>query len=74
VPGRATLAANACIYSTTCGLQDAINAHKAQDHHLSEAAIAQLSPAPFEAVNPYGTLSFDVASVLKRPRRPLRSV
>jgi hypothetical protein len=25
-------------------------------------------------INPYGTLSFDVASVLKRPRRPLRSV
>lgn len=69
-----TLVVNACIYSTTCYLQDAINAHKAEGHHLSEAAIAHLSPAHFEAINPYGTLSFDVASVLKRPRRPLRSV
>ena len=69
-----TLVVNACIYSTTCYLQDAINAHKAEGHHLSDAAIAHLSPAHFEAINPYGTLSFDVASVLKRPRRPLRSV
>ena len=37
-------------------------------------AIAHLSPAHFEAINPYGTLSFDVAGVLKRSRRPLRSL
>jgi hypothetical protein len=47
-----TLVVNACIYSTTCYLQDAINAHKADGHHLSDAAIAHLSPAHFEAIKP----------------------
>jgi len=31
-----------------------------------------MSFAHFEAINPYGTLIFDIASVLKRSRRPLR--
>jgi hypothetical protein len=69
-----TLVVNACIFSTTCYLQDAIDAHRAKGHEVSDAAIAHLSPAHFEAINPYGALSFDVASVLKRSRRPLRSV
>jgi hypothetical protein len=53
---------------------NAINAHKAEGHHLSDSAIAHISPAHLEAINPHGTLSFDVASVLKRSRRALRSV
>jgi len=47
---------------TTGYLQDAIDARRAEGHHVSEEAIAHLSPAHFEAINPYGTLSFDVGS------------
>ncbi len=57
---------------TTGYLQDAIDARRADGHHVSDEAIAHLGPAHFEAINPYGTLSFDVAAVLKRARRPLR--
>ena len=39
---------------------------------VSDEAIAGLSPARFEAINPYGTMTFDIAAVLKRTRRPLR--
>jgi len=67
-----TLVVNACILSTTGYLQDAIDARRAEGHHVSDEAIAHLSPAHFEAINPYGTLNFDVAAVLKRARRPLR--
>jgi TnpA family transposase len=69
-----TLAVNACILSTTGYLQDAIDARRAEGHQVSDEAIAHLSPAHFEAINPYGTLSFDIAGILKRPRRPLRRV
>jgi len=69
-----TLAANACILSTTGYLQDAIDARRAARHKVSDEAIAHLSPAHFEAINPYGTLSFDITGILKRPRRPLRRV
>ena len=49
--------------------------HTADGHHVSRETIAHTSPAIFEVVNPYGTLSFDVASILQRTgRRPLRSV
>jgi TnpA family transposase len=67
-----TLVVNACILSTTGYLQDAIDAQRAAGHPVSDEAIAHLSPAHFEAINPYGTLTFDVASVLKRSRRSLR--
>ncbi len=67
-----TLVVNACILSTTGYLHDAVNAQRAGGHTVSDEAIAHLSPAHFEAINPYGTLSFDVARVLNRTRRPLR--
>ena len=67
-----TLVVNACILSTTGYLHDAINAQRADGHTISDEAIAHLSPAHFKAINPYGTLSFDVARVLNRTRRPLR--
>jgi hypothetical protein len=64
--------AHACILSTTGYLQDAIDAHRADGHQVSSETIAHLSPAHFEAINPYGTLSFDVAGILNGGRRPLR--
>jgi len=70
-----TLVVNACILSTTGYLQDAIDACTAEGHQVSQATIAHTSPAIFEVVNPYGTLSFDVVSILGRTgRRPLRSL
>jgi len=47
-----TLVVNACILSTTGYLQDAIDACHAEGHQISDAAIAHLSPAHFEAINP----------------------
>ena len=67
-----TLVVNACILSTTGYLQDAVDAQRADGHPVSDEVIAHLSPAHFEAINPYGTLTFDVAGVLKRSRRSLR--
>jgi TnpA family transposase len=69
-----TLVINACILSTTGYLQDAIDARRAEGHQVSDESIVHLSPAHFEAINPYGTLTFDIAGILKRPRRPLRRV
>ena len=64
-----TLVVNACILSTTGYLHDAIQARDGASDH----AIAHLSPAHFEAINPYGDLRFDVAAILARTgRRPLR--
>jgi hypothetical protein len=63
---------NACILSTTGYLQDAVDAQRADGHQVSGDAIAHLSPAHFEAINPYGTLIFDIAGDLKRSRRLLR--
>jgi hypothetical protein len=34
--------------------------------------LREFCPAHFEAINPCGTLTFDVAGVLKRSRRSLR--
>ncbi len=67
-----TLVVNACVLSTTGYLQDAIDAQRSAGHHVSDEAVAHLSPAHFETINPYGTLTFDIAGVLKRSRRPLR--
>lgn len=68
-----TLVVNACILSAAGYLQDALDAHRADGHQLSEQTIAHLSPAHFDAINPYGTLSFDIAAILNRAaRRPLR--
>ncbi len=69
-----TLVTNACILSTTGYIQDAIDAERADGHEISEEAIAHTSPGHFEAINPYGTHTIDVAGVLnRRGRRPLRS-
>ncbi len=65
-----TLVVNLCILSTTGYLQDAIDAQRADGHAVSSEAIANLSPAQFETINPYGTLTFDIPGVLERPRRP----
>lgn len=68
-----TLVVNAYILSATGYLQDAIDARTAEGHPVSEQALAHLSPARFEAINPYGDLRFDVAAILARTgRRPLR--
>lgn len=68
-----TLVVNACILSTTGYLEDAIDAHETETgQEVTDEAKAHMSPAHFEAINPYGTLIFDIAGVLKRSRRPLR--
>lgn len=67
-----TLVVNACVLSTTGYLEDAVDAEQADGHEVSDEAKAHLSFAHFEAINPYGTLVFDIASVLNRSRRPLR--
>ena len=70
-----TLVVNASILSTTGYLQDAIDACTAEGHQVSQATIAHTSSAIFEVVNTYGTLSFDVVSILGRTgRRPLQSL
>ncbi len=69
-----TLMVNICILSTTWYLQDSVEAHRAESHDVSDEVIAHISPGHFEALNPYGTHSIDVAAVLGRGRRrPLRS-
>ena len=55
---RATLISRRCERYRTDQVSDQVKAH--------------ISPAHFEAINPYGTLIFDIAGVLKRSRRPLR--
>ena len=45
-----------------------VDAQRADGRPVSEAAIAHLSPGQFETINPYGTLTFDIPGVLKRPR------
>jgi len=39
---------------------------------VSAPPVSHLSPGNYEPINPYGTLNFDVADMLKRPRRPRR--
>jgi TnpA family transposase len=69
-----TLVTNACVLSTTWYLQDAIDAHTAEGHEVTQEVIAHLSPGHFESINPYGTHNIDVAGVLNRGhRRPLRT-
>jgi TnpA family transposase len=69
-----TLVVNICILSTTWYVQDAVDAHRADGHDVSDEVIAQISPAHFEALNPYGTHTIDVAGILGRgQRRPLRT-
>jgi TnpA family transposase len=69
-----TLMVNICILSTTWYLQDSAEAHRAEGHDVSDEVIAHISPGHFEALNPYGTHSIDVAAVLGRGRRrPLRA-
>jgi len=66
-----TLVVNACILSTTWYLHDA---GQADGQELPRATLAHLTPARFEAINPYGTLTFEVAKILNRAsRRPLRA-
>jgi len=65
-----TLVVNTCILSTTGYLQDAVHAERADGRPVSDEAIAHLSPGQYETINPYGTLTFDIPGVLKRPRRP----
>jgi TnpA family transposase len=68
-----TLVVNICVLSTTWYIQDAISAEETDGHEVSDEAIGYLSPAHFEAINPYGTHHIDVAGVIGRGhRRPLR--
>ena len=47
----------------------------AAGHEIGDATIAHLTPARFEAINPYGLLTFEVAKILNRTnRRPLRTL
>jgi hypothetical protein len=65
---------NICILSTTWYIQDSVQAHRAEGHEVSDEVIAHTSPGHFEALNPYGTHTIDVAAVLGRGgRRPLRA-
>jgi TnpA family transposase len=67
-----SLVVNACVLSTTGYLEDAIAAQRADGRPVSDEAISHLNLGHYEPINPYGTLNFDVANVVKRPRRPLR--
>ena len=67
-----SLVVNACVLSTTGYLQDAIDAQRAAGHPVRDEAISHLSPGHCEPINPYGTLNFNVADMLERPRQPLR--
>lgn len=70
-----TLVVNACILSTTNYLQDALNAHDVGGNKVDAQTIAHLSPAHFEAINPYGALTFPITAVFNRAqRRPLRDL
>lgn len=51
---------------------DAEEAEEAEGHEVTDEAKAHLSFSHFEAINPYRTLVFDIASVLNSARRPLR--
>ena len=66
-----TLVVNACVLSTTGYLEDAVDAEEADGHAVSDSAKAHLSFVHFEPINPYGTMVFEIAGVLKRSRRPL---
>ncbi len=68
-----SLVVNACVLSTTGYLEDAIDAQRADGHSVSDEAISHLSPGHYEPINPYGMLNIDVADVVERPRRPIRS-
>lgn len=69
-----TLVTNACILWTTIYLQDAIDAEAARTGtDIPDEIIRHISPARFAHINPYGTYTFDVATILNRDtRRPLR--
>jgi TnpA family transposase len=68
-----TLVTNACVLSTTHYLQEAIDAHRADGYEVTDEVVAHLSPARFEAINPYGAYTIDVAAILNRTSpRPLR--
>jgi hypothetical protein len=68
-----TLVVNARILSTTGYLASTPSRPKeANGNPVNAEAKARLSPAKFETINPYGTLSFAVVGVLERTRRPLR--
>ncbi|HEX8157114.1 MAG TPA: Tn3 family transposase [Solirubrobacteraceae bacterium] len=67
-----SLVVNACVLSTTGYPEDAIAAQRVDGRPVSDEVISHLSPGQYEPINPYGTLNFDVANVVKRPRRPLR--
>ncbi|MGI8806277.1 MAG: hypothetical protein ACR2KK_00200 [Acidimicrobiales bacterium] len=54
----------------TFGLSQGVAAVSA--HEVTDEAKAHLSFAHFETINPYGTMVFDIAGVLKRSRRTLR--
>jgi hypothetical protein len=70
-----TLVVNACILSTTWYLHDVVAADRAAGYEIGDATIAYLTPARFEAINPYGLLTFEVAKILNRTnRRPLRTL
>jgi hypothetical protein len=61
------------VLSTTRYLQEAIDAHRADGYEVTDETIAHPSPARFEAINPYGAYTIDVAAVLNRSSpRPLR--
>jgi Tn3 transposase DDE domain len=66
-----TLVINACILSTTWYLHDAVDADRAAGHEIGDATIAHLTPARFEAINPYELLTFEVAKILNRTNRRL---
>ena len=54
---------------------DQLDADRAAGHEIGDATIAHLTPARFEAINPYGLLTFEVAKILNRTnRRPLRTL
>ena len=68
-----TLLTNACVLWNTLYLGHAITAHRNEGHNLDDRVLAHISPARFAHINPYGTYTFDIKTILNRPNhRPLK--
>lgn len=58
-----TLVTNACVYSTTTYLQDAIDAERTAGNPIHDDTIARTSPAHFAHLNVHGTYDLNIEDV-----------
>ena len=68
-----TLVLNAIVVWNTTYLGDALDRLRAGGFPVTDEAVAHLTPARDDHLNPYGSYAFDLAGQLARTgRRPLR--